>query len=397
MNLKQDLQVIGLVGMAHASSHFSHLLLPLMFPMFVKEFGLSYAELALLMTIFFALSGSIQAVSGLAVDRLGALPVIYGSMALFASACVVASLATDYASLMVAAVLFGLGNAPFHPIDFTIMNQRVSHARLGHAFSAHGLTGNLGWAVAPLVMVGLAGWVGWRDAYLVCALLFILIALCLMVNRHKLNTQINTKTNAVKGPGQFSYLKSQVIWFCFVFFMLSTVILSVVQNFSVPLLQHLQGVSFESATMTLSAYLVFTGLGIVLGGFIATQAAGYSNRVVASCMVVGAALLILCGTGLLGPVGTMVVFALTGLAIGIGNPSRDMMVKQVTPSGATGRVYGLVYSGFDVGFALAPLAFGVFMDQAWYTEIFYAVAFILITAMVVALAVGRRIPKPLSS
>jgi MFS family permease len=92
-----------------------------------------------------------------------------------------------------------------------------------------------------------------------------------------------------------------------------------------------------------------------------------------------------------------VVLALTGLAIGIGNPSRDMMVKQVTPSGATGRVYGLVYSGFDVGFALAPLAFGVFMDQAWYTEIFYAVAFILITAMVVALAVGRRIPKPLSS
>jgi len=375
--------------MAHASSHFSHLLLPLVFPLFVKEFGLSYGELAFLMTIFFALSGSIQAVSGWAVDRWGALTVMYISLSLFAGACVVASVSQGYLGLLAAAVLFGLGNAPFHPIDFTILNQRVSQARLGHAFSVHGLTGNLGWAVAPLFMVGLGGVIGWRGAYLACAVLFVVIALCLFVNRHKLSTQIMAKTERVDTAANLSYLKSPVIWFCFGFFLLSTVILSVVQNFSVPLLQTLHHVSLEAATLTLSAYMVCAGVGIVVGGFVASQAAVYTDRVVACCMVVGAAMLMMCGSGWLGPEGTMVVLALTGFAIGIGRPSRDLMVKQVTPKGATGRVYGLVYSGFDAGFALAPLAFGVLMDIAWYSEILFVVALVLLSAMGVALAVGQ--------
>jgi MFS family permease len=361
--------------------------------MFVKEFGLSYGELAFLMTIFFALSGSIQAVSGWAVDRWGALTVMYTSLSLFAGACVVASVSQGYLGLLAAAVLFGLGNAPFHPIDFTILNQRVSQARLGHAFSVHGLTGNLGWAVAPLFMVGLGGVIGWRGAYLASAVLFVVIALCLFVNRHKLSTQIMAKTERVDTAANLSYLKSPVIWFCFGFFLLSTVILSVVQNFSVPLLQTLHHVSLEAATLTLSAYMVCAGVGIVVGGFVASQAAAYTDRVVACCMVVGAAMLMMCGSGWLGPEGTMVVLALTGFAIGIGSPSRDLMVKQVTPKGATGRVYGLVYSGFDAGFALAPLAFGVLMDKAWYSEIFFVVALVLLSAMCVALAVGQRISR----
>jgi MFS family permease len=62
----------------------------------------------------------------------------------------------------------------------------------------------------------------------------------------------------------------------------------------------------------------------------------------------------------------MVVLAATGFAVGVGGPSRDMMIKKATPKGATGRVYGTVYSGLDVGFAVSPLIFGVFMDRGWY-------------------------------
>ena len=61
-----------------------------------------------------------------------------------------AFMADSYAALMGVAVLAGLGNAPFHPVDFTILNQRVSAPRLGYAFSAHGLSGNLGWNRSPL-------------------------------------------------------------------------------------------------------------------------------------------------------------------------------------------------------------------------------------------------------
>ena len=154
--LKQDAAVIGLVGLAHGTSHFSHLLLAPLFPIFMRDFGLSYSDVGLLMTVFFAISGTGQALSGFVVDRLGARPVLFAAIACFLLASLAASQASGYSGLLLVAALAGLGNAPFHPADFTILNQRVSPGRLGHAFSAHGLSGNLGWAAAPIFMSGLA-------------------------------------------------------------------------------------------------------------------------------------------------------------------------------------------------------------------------------------------------
>lgn len=85
--LKQDATIIGLVGLAHASSHFAHLLLPLMFPVFMQEFGLSYSELGLLMTTFFVVSGLGQASAGFVVDRLGARPLLFVALGIFVLAC----------------------------------------------------------------------------------------------------------------------------------------------------------------------------------------------------------------------------------------------------------------------------------------------------------------------
>ena len=92
--LQQDASIIALVGLAHASSHFGHLLLPLMFPVFMKEFGLSYSELGLLMTTFFVISGVGQAGAGFMVDRLGARPLLLAALATFAVASAAASMVT---------------------------------------------------------------------------------------------------------------------------------------------------------------------------------------------------------------------------------------------------------------------------------------------------------------
>jgi len=101
-------------------------------------------------------------------------------------------------------------------------------------------------------------------------------------------------------------------------------------------------------------------------------------------------LLAMCGIGWLGATATMVVLAITGFAVGIGGPSRDMMIKKATPKGATGRVYGLVYSGLDVGFAISPIVFGVFMDRGWYGATLVGAALVLMLSVVAALGVGQR-------
>jgi len=387
---RDDAAVIGLVGIAHASSHFSHLLLPLMFPVFMSAFGLSFSELGFLMSVFFVVSGIGQASAGFVVDRFGARPVLFGSILVLASGCLAVSVATSYTGLMLGAALLGMGNCSFHPADFTILNQKVSAPRLGYAFSAHGLTGNLGWALAPVFMVGLSAAFDWRTAYVAAALMYLGIFVLLVWQRAFLYADVVDHKQAAASVSTLAFLKIPVVWWCFSFFLLSTMTLAVVQSFSVSILQALHQVTFEAATFTLTAYMLCAAVGMFVGGFVASRWPRHSDKVVAGCMTVAAFFMALCGSGMFGASLTMVILAATGLAIGIGGPSRDMMIKKATPKDATGRVYGMVYSGLDVGFAISPLIFGVFMDHGWYGATLLGAAFVLLLSVVVALGVGRR-------
>jgi MFS transporter, FSR family, fosmidomycin resistance protein len=387
---RDDATVIGLVGIAHASSHFSHLLLPLMFPVFMSTFGLSFSEVGFLMTVFFVVSGMGQASAGFVVDRFGARPVLFGSLLILALGCLAVSVAQSYAGLMLGAALLGVGNCAFHPVDFTILNQKVSVPRLGYAFSAHGLTGNLGWALAPVFMVGLSAAFDWRAAYVGAAVLFGAILLLLFWQRDFLHAEVVDHQPSNPSASTLAFLKIPVVWWCFGFFLLSTMTLAVVQSFAVSILQAMHQVSFESATFTLTAYMLCAAAGMFVGGFVASRWPRHSDKVVASCMTVAALFMALCGSGMFGATLTMTILAATGLAIGVGGPSRDMMIKKATPKGATGRVYGMVYSGLDVGFAISPLIFGVFMDHGWYGATLLGAAFVLLLSVAVALGVGRR-------
>jgi FSR family fosmidomycin resistance protein-like MFS transporter len=396
--LRTDARVIGLVGMAHATSHFSHLLLAPLFPVFMREFGLSFSDVGLLMTLFFVISGSGQAMAGFVVDRFGARPVMFASIGLFALAALVAATATGYGGLMLVVVLAGLGNAPFHPVDFTILNQRVSDARIGYGFSAHGLTGNLGWALSPIFLVGISSATHWRTAYLCAVAMYVLVGLILWINRDALLTSTaksraaalaaNPTPNPTLAAHPLAFMRLPTVWWCFSFFLLSTITLAVVQTYASSILQAVHQVSFEAASLTLSAYMVSGALGMLIGGWVAAKKASHSDQVVARSMTAGALLLMLCATGLLGGTGTMVVIALTGFAVGIGGPSRDMMIRKATPREATGLVYGTVYSGLDVGFAISPLIFGQLMDGGWYGTTLAGAGTVLLASVYVALKVG---------
>ena len=153
---QRDAGVIGLVSMCHASSHFSHLLLPLMFPFFIRDLGLSYVGLGGVMSVFFAVSFCAQTLSGFLVDRHGARKVLYVAQGLMALACVWLSQAHSLSDLMLGSVMLGLGNGVYHPVDYSVLNRQVSPTRLGHAYSMHSLSGTLGWSLAPPFMVGIS-------------------------------------------------------------------------------------------------------------------------------------------------------------------------------------------------------------------------------------------------
>src|SRR5207237_10924161 len=85
------------------------------------------------------------------------------------------------------------------------------------------------------------------------------------------------------------------------------------------------------------------------------------------------------------------LFAVTGFALGATGPSRDMIVRGATPRGASGRVYGFVYSGLDLGATIAPVAVGALLDHHEPRALFVAVAVFLFLAIGTVLQVRSSV------
>src|SRR3954468_17602675 len=185
-SLRSDATVISLVGFAHGTSHFFHFMLPPLFPWLMRDFGLTFTQVGAAMTIFFVVSGIGQALAGFVVDRVGGFRVLAGGVTLLSLGAMFLSTAQSYWMLLAGAAIMGLGNSVFHPADFTLLNKRVSTTRLGHAFSVHGLTGNLGWAAAPIFVIALADAWTWRAATFGAGLVGLLALSFLIFNRQLL-------------------------------------------------------------------------------------------------------------------------------------------------------------------------------------------------------------------
>jgi MFS family permease len=393
----RDAEVIGLIGLAHGTSHFFHLMLPPLFPWLMAEFSLSYTEAGFLMTVFFVVSGIGQALAGFVVDRIGARPVLMFGVGTLAASGIVLSAAGGYAGLLAAAVVAGAGNSIFHPADFTLLNRRVSPSRLGHAFSIHGLTGNLGWAAGSVVMAGVAAASSWRMAALVAALIGASVLALLLLRRRVLADAaeaavVAPEPGAARGPaGSLAFLRSGAVWLCFAFFLITTAAFGVLQNYAPAILHNVYALALPVASLGLTAYLLGSAAGMVAGGFLGGRVED-SDAVIAPALTVSAATALLLASGLAPAVSILPLMALVGFGVGVAGPSRDLLVRRAATAqfGATayGRVYGFVYSGLDIGLAASPLVFGPMLDAGRNSAPLVGVAILQVAALLLAVVVG---------
>jgi MFS transporter, FSR family, fosmidomycin resistance protein len=399
---REDLRTIGLVGLAHGTSHFFHMLLPPLFPVFKQAFGVSYAELGLAVSLFFVISGIGQALAGFLVDRIGARPVLFAALGFFVAAALTAAGASDLNGILLAAALAGLGNSPFHPIDFTILNQRVAAPRLGHAFSVHGISGTLGWALSPVFIdLTMRATGSWRLALVGCAL-WALAVLALMVwQRDAIDDRALARAPSAANPANpasaasgnespYAFLRLPSVWLCFSFFFFSTCALSAILSFSGPALSKLYGLSESTAKFAVTGFTLASVVGLLIGGFLAARAEQL-ERLIGLCLAGAATLLVLVGLGVLPAALALALTMLAGVGYGLAGPSRDMLIKRAAPPGATGRVYGTVYSGLDVGFAIAAPIFGALLDGGWPAGVFHGAAVSLALGVAAAALIGLRV------
>jgi FSR family fosmidomycin resistance protein-like MFS transporter len=387
--LRQDAKVISLVGLAHGTSHFYHVILAALIPWLKPEFHLSYSELGLLMTVFFVVSGVGQAMAGFVVDRLGARTVLFSGIALLGVSAVLLSSAHSYLQLMLGALVAGCGNCVFHPADYTLLNQRVSKARLAHGFSVHGISGNIGWAMSPLFLTFVAARTDWRTALLSAALLPLAVLALMLWNRHALRPEPPAVAVAGAAPSvadsPFGFLRLKVVWMCFAFFLISAVALAGVQTFAATSLVSLYGMSLGWATSAYTCYMMASAVGMLYGGFLGAGSRNH-DRIIMLAFGTAALLALVLAAAVVPAWMAVVLMGLIGLVTGISGPSRDLMIRAAAPANATGRVFGVVYSGLDSGLALGPLMFGALMDANHPAGVFIGIG--IFQALVILTAVG---------
>ena len=400
--LRQDAAIIALVGLAHGVSHFSQLLLAPLFPWLKDAFGVSYTELGALLTIFFVVSSAVQTASGFVVDRFGPRPVLLGGLSLLGLAALGYASSTSYAMLAAWAVVAGVGNGVFHPVDYTLLNRKVHKSRLGHAYSAHGITGTLGWALAPALMVPMALAFGWRAAMFSGAAVALSVLAVIWWQRDRLALELAAEppVPVAAGPGRgapapaaategpFDFLRIPAVWMCFAFFFFYAIALSVVQSFAPEAARQLHAVPLPWVAACLTIYMLGSASGMVVGGFLASDPAR-CERVVGVGMGLAACIALWVALGPVAGWMVPVLFGLMGLVTGSASPSRDMLVKRSTPENASGRVFGVVYSGLDTGQAIAPLIFGRLMDLHQYSAVWIGLAAVQMVLIVSAFRVRR--------
>jgi MFS transporter, FSR family, fosmidomycin resistance protein len=378
---------IALVSAAHFVSHYYIILLAPLFVFIRADYGVSYTELGFAFVAFNVVTALLQTPAGFLVDRMGAKPLLVAGVVLGAAAIAVAAIVDSFWIFVAMFGVAGLANTVYHPADYTLLSQGVSSERMGQAFSIHTFAGMLGGAAAPASLLLLHTYAGWRGAFLGAAA----FGLALSGDLDARRTPAAKAAVAAAGAGNSGWrlLLSWPILQSLLFFILLAIANAGLQNYSVVALGALFDTPLTVANTALSAYLLLTAIGVLSGGWVS----GLTKRhtVVAALGVCAAALVtFVIGMVDLGSVLLIVMMSAAGFLTGVIMPSRDLIVRDNTPAGSFGKVFGFVTTGFNIGGIVSPLVFGWLMDNNNPRGVFLVVAAVSLISVITVLAIPKR-------
>jgi len=379
----RDARIIGLVSGAHFVSHVFMMVLPPLFLFVRDDYGASYTELGFVLAAFNIASTVLQAPAGFLVDRLSPRLLLVIALALSASGLAFAAFLPFYWALLVGWSIAGVANTIYHPADYAILSDRIGSRRIGHAFSMHTFFGMLGTAVTPAALLFLADYFGWRGAVLGAAALGYAAALVLMQQKSALGDGVGAAVSARRPKDRtagWDLLLSGPVLRNVVFFIVMSASGAGIYSFTIVGLDALYGTPLAVASLGLSSFLLTNAVGVLAGGIVATRTERHDIVAVAGFAASGVAILVVALVPLNATI-LVLAFGISGLLSGIIAPSRDMIVRAITPEGAYGKVFGFVSTGFSIGAVIGPLLFGWLMDRGQPRLIFILVAVLTFVAL----------------
>jgi MFS family permease len=384
---RQDAKVLGLISTGHFMSHFYGLTLPPLFPFLKDAFDVSYTELGIMMALMGGATAVSQVPVGFLVDRLGARLVLTAGLIIISLGFGLIGFAPSFGVVLVLVTLAAVGNSVFHPADYAILNSSITPSRMGRAFSVHTFSGHLGTAAAPATMILLAAAFGWRTAMVAAGVFGLLVMAALATQWNSLHEDAVPKTKK-KGdasapssePAGLALLFSKPILLFFLFFATLSFTSTAIQAFSVSALVTLHDMPVATASAALTAYLLCSAGGILVGGEISDRTTRHT-LIAAGAFILTAFLCLVIAWVSLPLLPLVLAMVAMGLGQGIIRPMRDMMLRATVPAGSVGKVFGFVSAGIAAGSAIAPIPLGWLLDTGRPQWVFYLIAIFMMIAL----------------
>jgi MFS family permease len=375
---------LWLITVGHGLTHWYPATFYLLLPLIGNELGLTYSQIGLIMTCQFIASAVANVPGGMLVDTVGRKGLLMGiSLFWVGFPYLLIGFSHSYPMLLVCIALVGFGNSLWHPTAISTLGRRYPE-RKGLVLSVHGMGGNVGDAIAPLVLgVALAAF-SWRQVVVLNVVPGLVVALLMFAMLGSI--RLAAKQAPEDGQSLTQYLKG---------------LRSLLRNRSLVLLS--TGSSFR--TMTQSALLTFLPLylaremgyspawvgaclfALQAAGFAAAPVAGHmSDRMGRKQILMGSMLTTAVVLVFMAFAGGSALFifliAVLGFFLYATRPVIQAWMLDITPKNMGGSSIGVLFGAQALGAALGPWFGGMIADHYGLLATFYFLAITIVVANV---------------
>jgi len=259
--------VLSAIGICHLLNDMMQSLLPAIYPTLKEQFQLSFAQIGMITLAFQCTASLLQPMVGYFAD-IKPMPysLAVGMVSTFIGLLVLA-IAPNYAVILLAAMMVGLGSAVFHP-EASRVARMASGGRYGLAQSVFQVGGNTGQAISPLIAALLVATYGQRSIVWYAG--FALVAFVILVkvgSRYKDHglARIRSHTH-VKHPELTSGKVMQALAVLLALVFSKFIYLACIGSYYTFYLIDKFGVSVQSAQVHLFFFLGAIAAGTLLGG-----------------------------------------------------------------------------------------------------------------------------------
>ncbi len=382
MALSRSTRVNLLISNGHFLSHFYVLCMPTMFLTWRDAFQVSFAQLGMTLAMMSAMTAILQTPVGFLVDKYGARLFLVGGTLLMSLSIAGMSLATEFWQIQILAMMSGIGNSVVHPADYAILSGSIEKDKMGRSFAMHTFSGNLGFALGAPITAFLMASVGWRGALATVGLAGVPVVLSILLQSSILKDQTRgpAKAGASVLSGKELLLNRTMILF-FLFFLFGAMAGGAMQAWLVTILHTVKGIELTLAATALTAYMVGSTLGVLVGGWFADKYREHILHFVTGLVCLSATMMLVIDWVNMPGLAIVPVTFIAGLSLGASRTPRDVLLKDAAPPGQIGKVFGFVSSGLPLGSALTPIPFGFLIDKGYPQMVLMLAAGILFVSL----------------